>query len=80
MNKPFGVFCVGVERDRLTSFTNLFSSSVVDIGGSVISDAGVTMMFVVPRHEASTMSLSVFETAASIGKLGPVLEGSELAL
>jgi hypothetical protein len=80
VNKAFGVFCVGVEQVRLTSFTNPFSSFVVEIGGSVVSNPGVTMVFVVPRHEASTMGLSVFETAESIGNVGSVLEGSELAL
>ncbi len=80
VHEPFEMFGVGVEQDRLTPFINPPSSSIVDIGRSLSVETGVTMIFVAPKHESSRLSLSVFETTESNGKIKPALEGSMLTL
>ena len=80
VHEPFEMFGVGVEQDRLTSFINPPSSSIVDIGRSLSVETGVTMIVVAPKHESPRPSLSVFETTESNGKIKPALEGSMLTL
>ncbi|MGC8466126.1 MAG: hypothetical protein ACP5O0_09405 [Acidimicrobiales bacterium] len=80
VHEPFGMFGVGVEQDRLTSFINLPGSSTVDIGWSLSVETGETMIFVALKPKSSRLSLSVFETTDSIGKIKPALEGSMLTL
>ena len=58
----------------------MFGSAVVDIGGGVIADAGVAVVVVVPAEEPSAVGVGVLVAAEAVGKVGPVLEGAELAL
>lgn len=70
--------CVSVEQNGATQFANLLRSSVVNVGGRVIANARMDVVFVIPSHEALGVGVSVFKTAEAIGKVRTVFEGAEL--
>ena len=79
-HEPFGVCGVGGVEDDPAPLAYGFGSPVVNVGGGVEANAGVTVLVVVPAKEAGAVGLGVFETAEAVGEGGPVLQRPELAL
>ena len=70
MHEPFGVCGVGGVEDDTTPIAYGLGSAVVNVGGGVEPDAGVTVFIVVPAEEAGAVGLGVFEAAEPVGESG----------
>ena len=69
---------IGVEKDDTSAMSDPFGPAVVNVGGSVQSDARVAVVVVVPTEESSTVGTGIFEAAEAVGEVWSVLEGAEL--
>ena len=68
----------GVES-QLPAFTHRNGESVVDHRGRHHADSGVSVLVVVPGKEGLAERACILDTAETIGKLGAVFHGAEMA-
>ena len=78
-NEAIGVGQIGCVEDGLTLLPNDRRLAVMDHGGRHHSDAGVTVVVVVPNEERLAEGAAVLNAAEAIRKLGTILHGVELA-
>ncbi len=77
-DEPFGIGLIGGVEDGCSLRLDGGGSAVMDVGGGVIADTGMTMFVVVPVEEASDEAVDVFERSEPFRELGPVLQRLEL--
>ena len=77
-DEAFWMKPVGGIENTLSVLTDFGSKTIMDHGGSHHADSRVTMVVVVPGEEGLAKSTAVLNAAKAVGKLGPVLHGSEL--
>ena len=70
---------VGSVEDGLAFFPDGRSLAEVDHGGRQHTDAGMSMVVVIPGEESLAESVAVLKAAEAIGELGAILHGAELA-
>ena len=70
---------VGRIEYELTLLNDLAGLTIVNHGRGEHADTAMPMILVVPREETLRMGAAVLDRAKAIRKIGPVLEGPELA-
>ena len=65
------MFGVGGVEDDGTPLADSLGSPVVHVGWGVESDAGMTVLVVVPTEEPAAVSVGVLEAAEPVGELRP---------
>jgi len=68
------MLAVGVKKDDTALFTDGLRPAVVHVGGSMKSNARMTMIVVIPTEESRTVGVAVFVGAEAIGEVGSVLK------
>jgi hypothetical protein len=79
-HEALGVGGVGAGQDHGPRLADPGSTAVVDVGGRVVADAGVTVLVVVPAKAAFAEGPRVLQRSEPFRELGPVLERLELGL
>src|SRR5436309_4439544 len=79
VDEPLGMSRVSGTEDDLTLCNGLGSLAVVDDGGCQQTEAGVTMLLVVPEEELLAEGAAVLQRTETVRKFWPVLQGAKLA-